>query len=101
MKRIHFSVGPTVLIRSVHRLPRPFHTLPVPPRWVSLLCVALIFTATASGQIAPSSPFVVSGEAAKRIHDFSMINLSTAERIADACENLARKENVGVSVHIL
>ena len=102
MKRIDFSVGPTVQISSVHRLRRPFHTWPVPPRWaVSLLCVALIFTATASAQIAPASPFVVSGEAAKRIHDFSMINLATAERIADACENLARKENVGISVYIL
>src|ERR1043165_6180647 len=102
MKRIHFSVGPTVQIRSVHRLRRPVHTLPVPPSWaVRLLCVALIFTATASAQIAPTSPFVVSGEAAKRIHDFSMINLATAERIAEACENLARKENVGISVYIL
>ena len=101
MKRIDFSIGPTVQISSVHRLGRPFHTWPVPPRWVSLLCVALILTATASAQIAPSSPFVVSGEAAKRIHDFSMINLATAERIADACENLARKENVGISVYIL
>ena len=89
MKRIHFSVGPIVQISSVHRLRRPFHTWPVPPRWVSLLCVALIVTATASAQIAPTSPFVVSGEAAKRIHDFSMINLATAERIADACENFA------------
>ena len=45
MKRIHFSVGPNVQISSVHRLRRPFHTWPVPPRWaVSLLCVALIFT---------------------------------------------------------
>src|SRR5262249_1584922 len=68
---------------------------------VNLLCVVLIFAATASAQIAPASPFVVSGEAAKRIHDFSMINLATAERIADACENLARKENVGISVYIL
>ena len=82
MKRIHFSNGPTVQISSVYRLRRPFHTWLIPPRWaVSLLCVALIFTATASAQIAPASPFVVSGEAAKRIHDFSMINLATAERI--------------------
>ena len=102
MKRIHFSIGLTVQISSVHRLRRPFHTWPVPSRWaVSLLCVALIFTATASAQIAPVSPFVVGGEAAKRIHNFSMINLATAERIADACENLARKENVGISVYIL
>src|ERR1043165_2094929 len=102
MKLIHFRLGPIVQISSVRRLRRPFHTWPVPPRWaVSLLCVALIFTASASAQIAPASPFVVSGEAAKRIHDFSMINLATAERIAEACENLARKENVGISVYIL
>ena len=87
MKRIQFSVGPH--ISSVHRLRLPFHTWPVLPRAVSLLCVALIFTATASAQIGSASPFVVSGEAAKRIHDFSMINLATAERIADACENFA------------
>src|SRR6185295_3501481 len=98
MKPIDISVGPTVRISSVHCLRRPFHTWPVPPRWVSLLCAALILTATASAQVAPNSQFVVSGEAAKRIHDFSMINLATAERIADACENLARKENVGVSI---
>lgn len=101
MKRIHFGVGATVQIRSGHRLRRPFHTWPVSARWVSLLCVALIVTATASAQIAQTSPFVVSGEAAKRIHDFSMINLATAERIADACENFARKENVGISIYIL
>ena len=101
MKRLHFSVGPTVQISSVHRLWRPFHTWPAPTHWaVSSLCAALIFTATASAQIA-ASPFVVSSEAAKRIHDFSMINLATAERIADACENFARKENVGISVYIL
>jgi len=39
------------------------------------------------GSDSAGSPFVVSGEAAKRIQDFSMINLATAERIADACEN--------------
>ena len=55
MRRIHFSVGPTVQISLVHRLRRPFHTWPVPPRWaVGLLYVALIFTATASAQIAPN-----------------------------------------------
>jgi uncharacterized protein GlcG (DUF336 family) len=66
-----------------------------------LLCVAFLFMATASAQVAPTSPFVVGGDAAKRIHDFSMINLATAERIADACENFARKANVGISIYIL
>ena len=54
MKRIQFSVGPH--ISSVHRLRLPFHTWPVLPRAVSLLCVALIFTATASAQIGSASP---------------------------------------------
>src|SRR5262245_19589595 len=102
MKRIHLSDAPTVQISSVHRLRRRFHTRPLLPPWaVSLLCVASIVTAPVSAQIAPTSPFVVSGEAAKRIHDFSMINLATAERIAEACVNFARKENVGISVYIL
>src|SRR5439155_2917244 len=40
-------------------------------------------------------------EKAKKIHNFSTINLATAERIADTCENLARKEGVAISVYIL
>jgi uncharacterized protein GlcG (DUF336 family) len=30
-----------------------------------------------------------------------MINLATAQRIAEACENFARKQNVGISIYIL
>jgi uncharacterized protein GlcG (DUF336 family) len=47
------------------------------------------------------SPFVISGETAKKIHDFTSINLATAERIADTCERLAQKEGVGVSIYVL
>src|SRR6266699_1788715 len=65
-----------------------------------LLWVALALTATASAQNAPS-PFVISGETARRIHDFSTINLATAERIAETCERLARTEGVAISVYIL
>jgi uncharacterized protein GlcG (DUF336 family) len=65
-----------------------------------LLWVFLALAATASAQNAPS-PFVISGETAKKIQDFTMINLATAERIAETCENLARKENVAVSIYIL
>src|SRR5213594_881016 len=65
-----------------------------------LLWAALAFTATASAQNLPSK-FVISGETAKKIHDFTTINLATAERIADTCENLARKEGVAISVYIL
>src|SRR6266699_2017493 len=65
-----------------------------------LLWAALALTATASAQNAPS-PFVISGETARRIHDFSTINLPTAERIAETCERLANKEGVAVSIYIL
>src|SRR5215475_2780112 len=65
-----------------------------------LFCAAFLFAAAASAQNSPSQ-FVISGETAKRIHDFTTINLATAERIAEACERLAAKEGVGVSIYIL
>src|SRR5215471_17044641 len=65
-----------------------------------LLWVALAFAATASAQNLPSQ-FVISGDTAKKIHDFTTINLATAERIAETCEQLAAKEGVGISVYIL
>src|SRR5205814_5088574 len=58
------------------------------------------FTGTAAAQNSPS-PFVITGETARKIHDFTTINLATAERIAETCENLARKEGVAVSIYIL
>src|SRR2546426_11620185 len=65
-----------------------------------LLCaVFLALTATASAQ--KSSQFVIGGETAKKIHDFTTINLATAERIAETCERLANKEGVAVSVYVL
>jgi uncharacterized protein GlcG (DUF336 family) len=68
---------------------------------VGLLWAAMALAATASAQNAPSSQFVIGGETAKKIHDFTTINLATAERLAETCENLARKEGVAVSVYIL
>src|SRR5215475_9015084 len=65
-----------------------------------LFCAAFLFAAAASAQNSPSQ-FVISGETAKRIHDFTTINLATAERIAESCERLASKEGVAVSVSIL
>ena len=65
-----------------------------------LLCAVLAFAATASAQNSPSQ-FVISGNTARRIHDFTTINLPTAERIAETCEGLARKEGVAVSIYIL
>src|SRR5436190_391075 len=67
---------------------------------VLLTAAVLVLAATASAQNLPSQ-FVISGETARRIHDFSTINLATAERIAETCERLASKEGVAISVYIL
>ena len=56
---------------------------------VGLLWAALALAANASAQDLPPQ-FVISGETARRIHDFTTINLATAERIAETCERLAR-----------
>src|SRR5437899_10440580 len=66
----------------------------------ALVFAVLALVATASAQ-SSTSQFVVGGETAKKIHDFGTINLATAERIAEKCEDLARKEGVAVSIYIL
>jgi uncharacterized protein GlcG (DUF336 family) len=65
-----------------------------------VLLVVLGLAATGRAQNPPSQ-FVISGETAKKIHDFTTINLATAERLAQTCEGLARKEGVAISVYIL
>ena len=45
--------------------------------------------------------FVLSGKAADRLHDHISINLATAEKMAAACEEIARKNNSQVVVVIL
>ena len=69
-------------------------------RGLSLIFTVAMFAATAAAQSLPAQ-FVISGDTAKRIHDFTTINLATAQRIAETCEDLARKEGVAVSVYIL
>jgi uncharacterized protein GlcG (DUF336 family) len=68
--------------------------------FVGVLCVVLALATTASAQDSLSK-FVITGEAAKKIHDFTTINLATAERIVETCEGLAQKEGVGVTIYIL
>ena len=68
---------------------------------VAIVVVAILaFAVTASAQNS-TSQFVIGGETAKKMHDFGTINLATAERIAEKCEDLARKEGVAISVYIL
>src|SRR5262249_38948338 len=67
---------------------------------VGLIFAVATFAATAAAQTLPAQ-FVINGDTARRIHDFTTINLATAQRIAEACEDLARKEGVSVSIYIL
>ena len=52
-----------------------------------------------NGQVP--SQFVLSGKAAGRLHDYTSINADTAEKLAKACEAIARKNNSQVVVVIL
>jgi uncharacterized protein GlcG (DUF336 family) len=67
---------------------------------------ALALTATQAastydgdGQVPPQ--FVISGKAAERQHDHISINAETAEKLAKACEAIARQNNSAVVVVIL
>src|SRR6266567_2797475 len=68
--------------------------------FAGLVLAVLVFAITAQAQNS-TSQFVIGGDTAKRIHDFTTINLATAQRIAETCEDLARKEGVAVSVYII
>jgi glc operon protein GlcG len=67
---------------------------------------ALVFTTAnaatsydGNGQVP--SQFVLSGKAADRLHDHISINLATAEKLAAACEAIAKKNNSQVVVVVL
>jgi len=45
--------------------------------------------------------FVVSGKAAEKIHNFTTVNLATAERIANSCEKAATDQGVQISIMVL
>jgi uncharacterized protein GlcG (DUF336 family) len=57
----------------------------------------------ASGACAQEVPrqFVVAGEAAQKLHDSRVINLATAERIAETCQRMAVTEQVRHSIMVL
>jgi uncharacterized protein GlcG (DUF336 family) len=52
-----------------------------------------------NGQVPPQ--FVLSGKAADRLHDHVSINLDTAEKLAAACQAIARKSNSTAVIVIL
>lgn len=67
---------------------------------VGLLSAIALAAAGASAQ-STSSEFVISGDTAAQIHDYTTINLATAERIANACVQAATEQGVQVSIYIL
>ena len=52
--------------------------------FVGMLCIVLALAGTATAQDSLSK-FVITGDAAKKLHDFTTINLATAERIVETC----------------
>jgi len=68
---------------------------------VGLAAVAgILFSAVGLAQNVPEK-FVVSGKAAEKIQDFNTINLATAQRIAEVCEEAATKQGVEISIMVL
>jgi hypothetical protein len=60
---------------------------------------AIALGSAAFAQNVPEQ-FVVSGKAAEQIQDFTTINLATAERIANTCEQAATAEGVQISLFV-
>ena len=56
-----------------------------------LLWAVFAVTGIVSAQNSPSQ-FVISGETARKIHDFTTINLATAKRIAETCGGWQRRK---------
>ncbi len=72
-------------------------------RIVALEFAAMAAIAVAGAAFAQDVPqqFVVSGKAADRIQDFTTINLATAERIADVCEEAATEHGGAHTITVL
>ncbi len=66
----------------------------------SLGIAATVLAATSVAQNVPEQ-FIVSGKAAEKIQDFTTINVATAERIAEACEQAAAAQCVQISIMVL
>lgn len=67
----------------------------------ALSCTVARAATTYDGNGQVPEQFVLSGKAADRLHDHISINADTAEKLAKACEAIARKNNSQVVVVIL
>lgn len=68
---------------------------------VALACSAAEAQTTYDGNGEVPEQFRLSGKAAARLHDHISINLATAEKLAAACEEIARRNNSQVVVVVL
>lgn len=62
--------------------------------------LAILWSGAAQAQSVPQQ-FVISGKAAEKIHDFTTINLATAERIVEGCEAAVTAQGGGVHTIIV
>ncbi len=65
-----------------------------------LAIAGMLAAGVAQGQNVPEQ-YLVTGKAAEKIQDFHTINLATAERIADSCEQAATAQGVQISIIVL
>lgn len=69
-------------------------------RFVAAALAALAFSALSFAQSVPEQ-FIISGAAAEKIHDYTTINLATAERLVETCEAAAKTQGVQISMIVL
>src|SRR5580692_8400206 len=65
-----------------------------------LALAGMLAAGVAQAQNVPEQ-YLVTGKAAEKIQDFSTINLATAERIAESCEQAATTQGVQISIIVL
>ena len=70
-------------------------------RYVGFACVAAISGLAGAALAADGAQFLIRGDAAKVMLEQNMLNVATAEKIAQACVAEAKKEGLGVSVAVL
>jgi uncharacterized protein GlcG (DUF336 family) len=71
--------------------------------WSAGIAVSAGMVGIAGIALAQTVPaqFVVNGKDAEKIQDYTTINLNTAERIVEACENAADAQGVKISAYVL
>ena len=70
-------------------------------RYVGFAGVAAISGMAGAALAADGAQFLIRGDAAKVVLEQNMLNVATAEKIAQACVAEAKKEGLGVSVAVL